>query len=66
MPRRRCTGFLLDPDFEFEFYLAEQLKMTVADLRDRIGQREFLEWQVYYGRQAQKQELEQLKAKRGR
>lgn len=41
--------------------------MTVAEMRERMGQAEFLAWEVYYARKAQREELERLKAggKRG-
>jgi hypothetical protein len=35
--------------------------MTVGELRERMSQHEFLYWNVYYGRIAQRQELERLK-----
>lgn len=31
--------------------------MTVAEVRERVSAGEFLEWQVYFGRKAQRQEL---------
>lgn len=31
--------------------------MTVAELRSRMGNDEYLEWQVYLGRKAQRKEL---------
>lgn len=37
--------------------------MTVAEMRERMGQDEFVEWSVYHGRVAQRQELEMAKAK---
>lgn len=51
-----------DPELEFEHYLAVKLGMTVAELRG-MGQNEFLRWQVYYAREAQRLELEQALAK---
>lgn len=36
--------------------------MTVAALRQEMSAAEFLGWQVYYGRKAQRQELEMAKA----
>jgi hypothetical protein len=36
--------------------------MSVADLRDRVDQGEWLAWYVFYGRKAQREELERLKA----
>lgn len=46
------------PELEFEFFLAEQLHMLVEDLRKRMSTSEFIGWWVYYGRLAQKKELE--------
>ena len=40
-----------------EFFLAEQLKMTVGELRSRMSSEEFLAWSVYFGRKAQRREL---------
>jgi hypothetical protein len=37
--------------------------MTVAELRQRMGNREFQEWAIFYARRAQRQELEILKAR---
>jgi hypothetical protein len=54
-----------DPDLEFEHYLAGKLGMLVADLRQRIGQLEYMHWQIYYGRKAQREELELAKARGG-
>ncbi len=44
-------------DLELEFYLAEKLGMTVADLRRRLSAQEFMQWTVFLGRKAQRQEL---------
>lgn len=52
-----------EPGLEFEFYLAEKLKMTVGELRARMDQDEFTLWSMYYSRIAQRQELENLKAR---
>ncbi len=49
---------------EFDHYLAEQLGMTVADLRERMSAEEWMRWTVYYGRKAQRLEMERLR--RGR
>lgn len=50
-------------DLEFEFFLAEQLGMTVARLRQEVSNSELMAWGVYYGRKTQR---EQLATKRGR
>lgn len=48
------------PELEFEFYLAQKLGRTVAELR-KMSQQEFVGWSVYYGRMAQREELARLK-----
>lgn len=45
-------------DLEFEFYLAERLGMTVSRLRREMPSYEFMQWGVYFGRKAQRQEME--------
>ncbi|HKY77450.1 MAG TPA: hypothetical protein VJS45_14980 [Acidimicrobiia bacterium] len=40
-----------------EFFVAEQLGMTVADLRARMDQAEFVRWTIYYARRAQRREV---------
>jgi alpha-D-ribose 1-methylphosphonate 5-triphosphate synthase subunit PhnG len=45
-----------DGETEFEFYLAEQLGMTRAQVL-QMSNDEFLGWSIYYGRKAQKAEL---------
>jgi hypothetical protein len=50
------------PDAEFELFLAQKLGMTRARLREEMSADEFLRWQMYYARKAQREELERLKA----
>ena len=50
-----------DPDLEFEFYLAQKLSRTVAELR-LMGNDEFVLWTRFYARKAQAEELERLRA----
>lgn len=52
------------PELEFEFFLAERLRRTVAELRASLSPMEFLAWWVYYGREAQKREIAQAQGKR--
>jgi hypothetical protein len=40
--------------------------MTVGELRERMSADEFTRWGVYYARQAQRMELDELKAKGAR
>lgn len=42
---------------EWEFYIADRLKMTVGELRLRMGSDELVKWQVYHGRRGQQQQL---------
>jgi hypothetical protein len=37
--------------------------MTVAAMREQMSNAEFLHWNIYYQRIAQRQELEELKGK---
>lgn len=64
MPRKATYLEMDRTDLEFEFFLAEKLGMTVADLRRRMTQHEFVQWGVYFGRKAQRQELEAKRARR--
>lgn len=64
MPARTRTKALAsDPDLEFEFFLAEKLKKTVAEVRSDMGNDEFVHWAMYFGRKAQRNELAQKGAK---
>lgn len=40
--------------------------MTVERLRREMSSHEFMRWSVYYGRKAQREELAQKKAEKGR
>ncbi len=56
-----------NPSIEFDHMLCEKLGgMTVDEMRDRMSNVEYVRWQIYYGRKAQRLELETSKAKRGR
>lgn len=47
-----------DPTTEFEFFLAQKLSRTVAEVR-QMSAHEFIGWSVYYGRRAQERQLAQ-------
>jgi len=49
-----------NPDLEFEFFLAQKLGKSVAELR-MMSQAEFTGWSVYYARKAQREELSRSK-----
>lgn len=52
------------PGLEFEFFLTLKLGLgTVHSLRSTMSQKEFMQWGMYYQRDAQRKELEALKAK---
>lgn len=53
--------FETDNDFHFQFYLADQLKISLEQV-NAMPQAEYLAWGVYFGRKAQDQQL----ANRGR
>jgi hypothetical protein len=44
------------PELEFEFFLAQKLGKTVAELRT-MSQLEFVGWSVYYGRKSQREQI---------
>lgn len=46
-----------DPSLEFEYYLADRLGMTVARLRAEMSNQEYIEWEMFHARKAQRQEL---------
>lgn len=50
-----------NPDIEFDYYLAEQLGMTVERLRREMSNSEYLQWNVYYARKAQRTEMARLR-----
>ncbi|WP_433117095.1 hypothetical protein [Micromonospora sp. CA-246542] len=48
--------FETDAEFHFDFFLAEQLKKTVAEIQ-RMSSREYMQWSIYFGRKAQQRQL---------
>lgn len=53
------------PDIEFDHYLCSKLGgMTVDEMRERMSNLEYVRWQVFYGRKAQREELEAKRARR--
>lgn len=50
------------PGLEFEFGLTQKLGLgTVANMRKTMSQKEFMQWGMYYRREAQRAELASLK-----
>jgi hypothetical protein len=62
-PKAAYRALITDPDKAFEFFLAEKLNMTVAQLRASMSGQEYLEWWAYFSHKAQLRELEELKMK---
>lgn len=56
-PKAAYLAMESSPDLEFEFYVADRLGMTVAQLRAEMSNEEFVAWGVYHGRKAQRAEL---------
>lgn len=50
---------------EFEYFLADKLKMTVGEMRERMSNDELVRWSVFHGRRAQREELAAKKAQSG-
>jgi hypothetical protein len=46
-----------DPSIEFEHFLAQKLGMTVQDMVERMSAAEFVSWEIYYGREAQRVQM---------
>lgn len=57
---RKATWLRLetDPAFHFDFFLAEQLGVPLDVVR-RMPMTDWMDWGVYYGRRAQREELAQ-------
>lgn len=61
-PRRHTKAFESNPDLEFDFFLTQKLGgMTVDEMRERMSSQEWMEWSIYYGREAQRQQLRAMK-----
>ena len=51
-------AFDADPSLEFDFFLAEKLKIgTVAEMRSRMSQLEYMQWNIRFARMAQRAEV---------
>lgn len=60
MPPKAFLGD--DPELQAEFYIARELRMTVAELRERMSNLEFVQWTRFFAVEAQTAELEQKAA----
>lgn len=59
----RTSPFEADPESEFAFFLAAKLGMTVGELNARMHNAEYVQWAVYYGREAQRRQLAEQQGK---
>jgi hypothetical protein len=50
----------MNPELDFEFYLAAQLHRTVAELRATISQAEFSLWRTWYARRNQRASMKEV------
>jgi hypothetical protein len=55
-----------DSRLYFQMQLAEELKMTLSDLKEKVTEEEMILWQLYYSIKSRKQKEEMEKAKRRR
>lgn len=62
-PKATWLRFETEPDFHFDFYLAEKLRMPVAEMRRRLSAEEYMAWGIYYGRRAQAQQMAAMRAR---
>lgn len=46
-----------DPGIEAELFIAQKLGRTRGELRQTVSQAEYLDWCLYYAREAQRKEL---------
>lgn len=49
--------FEKDHELEMEFYIAEQLGLTMSRLRAEMSNDEFTRWAIYFARKAQRRQL---------
>jgi hypothetical protein len=61
--KARYLEFEEDTELEFEFLLTLKLGHgSVVAMRKALSNKEYLQWRMYYQREAQRRELEQMKA----
>lgn len=65
-PQRTPTkAFQRNPSLENEFYIAQKLGWrSVREMRRGLGQLEYVQWVVYFGRRKQDEELAAWKSGR--
>lgn len=59
-PKAKYLEMENNPDLEFDHFLAERLRRTVAEVRE-MDNDEYLSWCVYYGRKAQREQIAMAK-----
>lgn len=45
-----------EPDFFFDFFLAEKLRLTLSEVRDMPAE-EWSQWAIYFAKKAQQQQM---------
>lgn len=56
-----------NPTLEFDHFLCQKLGgMTVAEMHQRMTNAEYVDWTIYYGRKAQRDEMAMASAKKGK
>lgn len=58
-PKAAYLEFEADDDLELEFYVVEQLGMTVGALRRDMASDELVRWSIYFARKAQRRQVGQ-------
>lgn len=56
-PKAAYKSLADDSGLEFDFLLAERLHMTVAELGERMSQAEYVLWNAYLAREAQRKQV---------
>lgn len=51
-----------EPDYLFDFYLAEKLGKTLDEVR-RMPAHQWMEWGIYFGRKAQAKQMAALQGR---
>lgn len=55
-PKAMYLAMERDPSIEFDYFLARELKCTVAEVY-RMDHLEYVGWCVYFGRKAQREQI---------
>lgn len=56
-PKATYKAMERDPTIEFDHFLAQKLSMTVERMHREMSNAEYVRWELYYARKAQREEL---------